>query len=104
MSLCLAMSERALRVLGFAMKTLPVLPVDDEENVEFQLTFVGVAGMIDPPRKEVTESVRTCRQAGIRTMMITGDHKTTALACKGTGDIPKGRHGHFWGRAGPYDG
>ena len=80
MSLCLAMSERALRVLGFAMKTLPVLPVDDEENVEFQLTFVGVAGMIDPPRKEVTESVRTCRQAGIRTMMITGDHKTTALA------------------------
>ena len=78
--LCLAMSENALRVLGFAMRSLPVLPADDDENVEFDLTFIGVTGMIDPPRKEVAESVRTCRQAGIRTIMITGDHKITALA------------------------
>lgn len=78
--LCLAMSEDALRVLGFAMRTLPKLPADNNENVEFDMTFIGVAGMIDPPRKEVTDSVRTCRQAGIRTVMITGDHKVTALA------------------------
>lgn len=78
--LCLTMSEDALRVLGFAMRTLTELPTDDDENVEFDMTFVGVTGMIDPPRKEVADSVRTCRQAGIRTIMITGDHKVTALA------------------------
>lgn len=78
--LCLSMSEGALRVLGFAMRTLMELPTDDDENVEFDMTFVGVTGMIDPPRKEVAYSVRTCRQAGIRTIMITGDHKVTALA------------------------
>ena len=78
--LCLTMSESALRVLGFAMRSLSVPPEEDEENVEFDLTFIGVVGMIDPPRKEVAESVRTCRAAGIRTIMITGDHKVTALA------------------------
>lgn len=78
--LCLSMSEDALRVLGFAMRTLTELPTDDDENVEFDMTFVGVTGMIDPPRKEVADSVRTCHQAGIRTIMITGDHKVTALA------------------------
>ena len=78
--LCLSMSEDALRVLGFALRTLTELPTDDDENVEFDMTFVGVTGMIDPPRKEVADSVRTCHQAGIRTIMITGDHKVTALA------------------------
>ena len=78
--LCHSTSEDALRVLGFAMRTLAGLPADDEENVEFDMTFVGVTGMIDPPRKEVADSVSVCRQAGIRTVMITGDHKTTALA------------------------
>lgn len=76
--LCLKMSSKALRVLGFAMKTL-TLP-SDEEDVEFDMTFIGAVGMIDPPRKEVAESIRTCREAGIRTVMITGDHKLTALA------------------------
>lgn len=78
-ALCLAMSKEALRVLGFARRTLPELPKEDETNVEFNLTFIGVAGMMDPPRKEVAEAVALCRQAGIRTIMITGDHKETAL-------------------------
>lgn len=75
-----SMSEQALRVLGFATKTISAIPTDDKEDLEFDLTFIGVVGMIDPPRKEVAESIRTCHDAGIRTIMITGDHKTTALA------------------------
>ena len=78
--LCSSMSENALRVLGFAVRTLPALPKEDGENVEFGLTFLGIAGMIDPPRREAAQSVETCRQAGVRTVMITGDHKVTALA------------------------
>lgn len=78
--MCDSMSRKALRVLGFAVKTLKQLPENEEENIEFDMTFIGVTGMIDPPRKEVAESVRTCRNAGIRTIMITGDHKVTALA------------------------
>ena len=78
--LCHRMSEDALRVLGFAMRPLTRVPEDDGENVELELTFVGVTGMIDPPRKEVAQSVRVCRRAGIRTVMITGDHRATALA------------------------
>ena len=78
--LCLELSEKALRVLGFATRQLEEIPEDDEENIEHDLTFIGVVGMIDPPRKEVAESVRTCQKAGIRTVMITGDHKVTAIA------------------------
>lgn len=73
------MSNDALRVLGFATKTIAEIPkkgVDLENN----LTFIGISGMIDPPRSEVADSVKICRQAGIRTIMITGDHKITALA------------------------
>ncbi|MBD3109657.1 calcium-translocating P-type ATPase, PMCA-type [Bacillus sp. AGMB 02131] len=71
------MSEQALRVLGFAKRSLPKVPDGDVEN---ELTFIGVVGMIDPPRKEVIEAIRTCKTAGIRTVMITGDHRLTALA------------------------
>ncbi len=78
--LCLSMSENALRVLGFAMRTLSNVPQEDDEDLEFDMTFVGAVGMIDPPRSEVAESVRTCLTASIRTIMITGDHKVTALA------------------------
>lgn len=79
LSLCLKMSEEALRVLGFAKRIMDHVPVDENENVEENLTFVGMAGMIDPPRKEVIQAVETCHAAGIRVIMITGDHKVTAL-------------------------
>lgn len=78
--LCSSMSEKALRVLGFAKKPLDLVPDKDDEDLEFDMIFIGAVGMIDPPRQEVAESVRTCRAAGIRTIMITGDHKATALA------------------------
>lgn len=73
------MSKNALRVLGFAKKEVSKVPESDEENLEFDLTFIGMAGMIDPPRPEVLESVRMCTEAGIRTVMITGDHVLTAV-------------------------
>lgn len=75
-----SMSQDALRVLGFAMKYIAVVPEEDDVELEFDMTFVGMVGMIDPPRKEVAESIRVCREAGIRTVMITGDHKVTAMA------------------------
>lgn len=74
------LSSEALRVLGFAKKILNKVPKDEEENVEFNLTFIGIVGMIDPPRLEVPNSIKTCKNAGIRTIMITGDHVITAKA------------------------
>lgn len=79
LALATKMSQQALRVLGFASKTLTAVPQNSNENLEHTLTFTGIAGMIDPPRKEVA-AVRTCREAGIRTIMITGDHEITAAA------------------------
>lgn len=80
LNLCLKMSSDALRILGFAKRTLKSIPEDDDANIEFDLTFIGAVGMIDPPREEVIDAVETCRTAGIRTIMITGDHKVTAMA------------------------
>ena len=74
------LSSEALRVLGFAKKILNKVPEDEEENIEFNLTFIGIVGMIDPPRLEVPNSIKTCKNAGIRTIMITGDHVITAKA------------------------
>lgn len=75
------MAKQALRVLGFAYKPLsgykPGMPSLQLEN---DLVFVGMAGMIDPPRAEVKEAIHLCRQAGIKTVMITGDHQITAEA------------------------
>jgi Ca2+-transporting ATPase len=76
-----AMAEQALRVLGVAYRELPALPEKmTSQWVERDLVFVGLIGMIDPPRKEVKAAVAACHGAGIRPVMITGDHKTTAVA------------------------
>ena len=79
LALCLKMSGDALRVLGYAKRTLDYVPADENEDVEKALTFVGMTGMIDPPRKEVIQAVETCHDAGIRVIMITGAHKVTAF-------------------------
>ena len=77
---CNGMSGNALRVLGFAVRRGVEVPEDDSADMEYGMTFVGAVGMIDPPREEVIGAVESCRQAGIRVIMITGDHKVTALA------------------------
>ena len=72
-------SKEGLRVLGFAYKEIPPdheLMLEDEHH----LTFIGMIAMVDPPREESAEAVKECRQAGIRPIMITGDHKVTATA------------------------
>lgn len=76
--LCKSMSEEALRVLGFAQRTLDAAPQSEDTDVEHDLIFVGMVGMIDPPRKEVVQAIDTCHRAGIRVIMITGDHQVTA--------------------------
>ena len=70
------MAKKALRVLGVAVKT----DTSDRAALESELTFVGLVGMIDPPRAEVKEAVRVCIGAGMRPIMITGDHIDTASA------------------------
>jgi len=75
------MAVNALRVLGFAYKEIDHKPTQKEvENIENDLTFVGLVGMIDPPREEAKLAVDKCKTAGIKTVMITGDHKITAIA------------------------
>ncbi|SDW59232.1 calcium-translocating P-type ATPase, SERCA-type [Paenibacillus sp. CF384] len=86
------MAQSALRVLGFAYRDLRSHDAaEDEADVENQLIFVGLSGMIDPPRREVRESIANCRRAGIKTVMITGDHQLTAEAIAGQlGIMPRG--------------
>lgn len=72
------MAEKALRVIAVAYKDVEKLP--ETQDIEKDLTFCGLIGMIDPPREGVKEAVRTCRRAGIKTVMITGDHLQTAKA------------------------
>ena len=75
------MAQKALRVIAVAYKDIEFLPSKiDSDNIENNLTFVGLIGMIDPPRKGVKEAVKTCQNAGIKTVMITGDHLETAKA------------------------
>ncbi len=76
-----AMSEDALRVLAVSCKVIEKLPEEaTSEALENELTFMGLVGMIDPPRPEAKEAVAVCRKAGIRPIMITGDHVVTATA------------------------
>lgn len=74
------MAERALRIIAIAIKPLQKGEVPSPTNLEKDLTFIGLFGLMDPPRKEVKESIAQCRAAGIKTVMITGDHKKTAMA------------------------
>ena len=87
---CVTMSSKGLRLLGFAMKNINKLPKEGD-MIEEDLTFIGIMGIIDPPRVEVKHAINTCHEAGIRVIMITGDHKITARAiAKDLGIYKKG--------------
>ena len=86
------MAEKALRVLGVAYLDVDIMPKEiSADFLEKGLIFEGLIGMIDPPRKGVKEAVLACRRAGIKTVMITGDHITTAKAIAKDLKILKGR-------------
>lgn len=87
---CVTLSSEGLRLLGFASKKITSLPKEGEE-VEEDLTFIGIMGIIDPPREEVKHAISTCHEAGIKVIMITGDHKLTATSiAKDLGIYKKG--------------
>jgi len=76
-----SLAKQALRVLGCAYRVMPSLPEKmDASSIEKDLIFTGLVAMIDPPRSEAIEAMGKCLQAGIKPVMITGDHKITALA------------------------
>lgn len=75
------MAKNALRVLAMGYKELDHMPSEEEvKNMESDLIYIGMVGMIDPPREEAKLAVEKCKTAGIKTVMITGDHKITATA------------------------
>lgn len=82
MEKCRQMTSEALRVMGFAYRAVERNLLWND-RLEEKLVFIGLSGMTDPPRKEAFEAVLRCRQAGIKTVMITGDHKETARAIAG---------------------
>jgi len=87
-----AMARQALRVIATAYAELPSELEDlKDEHIRGNLVFVGLAGMADLPREEAKEAVRLCKQAGIRVVMITGDHKVTAESIARQLDLPAGR-------------
>ena len=75
------MASQALRVLAMAYKVIDTLPETvDTDSSEHHLIFAGLVGMIDPERKEAAAAIKVAQSAGIRTIMITGDHRDTAQA------------------------
>lgn len=83
-------AQNALRVIALAYKEVSKDSQVDERNMEENLTFVGLVGMMDPPREEVPEAIATCQSAGVRVVMITGDHKLTATTiAKQIGILPE---------------
>jgi len=74
------MALGALRVLGFAYRDCPDPIECTEESLEHNMIFLGLAGMMDPPREEAIEAIKVCKQVGIKSIMITGDHRLTAVA------------------------
>ncbi len=74
------MTQGALRVLGFAYRDCPDGLGNGEEDIEKDFVFLGLVGMIDPPREEAVEAIKVCKEVGIKPIMITGDHRLTALA------------------------
>lgn len=75
------MANQALRVLALAVKYYPTMPdITNVNEIESNMTFVGMVGMIDPPRLEVKQAIKEAKSGGIKTIMITGDHLTTAKA------------------------
>ena len=74
-----AMAGDALRNLAMAYKQMEEVPTSVDEEIEKDLIFLGIAGMIDPPREEAKEAIKLCKRSGIKTVMITGDHKLTAM-------------------------
>jgi Ca2+-transporting ATPase len=75
-----AMADNALRVLCVAMRTYKDMPENVSDELENDLCYIGLTGMIDPVRPEVIDAIKECKSAGIRPIMITGDHKDTAVA------------------------
>lgn len=75
-----ALAMQALRNLGFAFKELPESVTVFDDKIERDLIFMGIMGMIDPPREEVKNAICLCKKAGIDVVMVTGDHKLTAIA------------------------
>jgi Ca2+-transporting ATPase len=87
-----SLAEQALRVIAIAYAELPSELEDlQDEDIRGNLTFVGLAGMADPPREETREAIRAAQQAGIKVMMITGDHKLTAESIARQLNLPPGK-------------
>ena len=87
-----SMAQEAMRVIAIAYVELPQeLEELKDENIRGNLVFVGLAGMADPPRDEAREAIRLCRQAGIKVVMITGDHKVTAESVARQVGLPSGK-------------
>ena len=94
------MAQNALRVLGVAYRESVEVCECSEEGMEHSMIFLGLMGMMDPPRDEVIEATKVCKRVGIKPIMITGDQKLTAVAgSEGNRFLQRRRYGSFRGRA-----